>query len=202
MTGQLSVRPGKDVIILSLTDGSLMSALHVGARLHGWVYPFLSVDIIDASRYERRLGVIAQNGTFYSTDYKADSEEVITALHQQKTPALQSLNTKVQSLGVSFDLHLVRGRDIVLVADGLTDTTTILAACQFVHDLRAKAIYTLIGNASKTVAEICRTYSDASVVLDVVNVVDFNPFKQYQFTTETTKQDQLEFMKNIKTYWI
>lgn len=202
LTAQVLSKPDKDSIILSLTKGSLTAALHVGAILHGWVYPFVTIDITDTAQPTRKLGVIAQNGMFASAHFSAEQPEIVAALHEQKATALHNLNTELQKLGVSFDTNILRGRTVVLVADGLIDPTTMLAACQFAHGAESKSIYTLIGNASTTVAEIARSYSEQAVVLDIVNTVDFNDSRQYQFQSLLPFSDQLAFMKNIKTYWI
>lgn len=134
----------EDTVVISLNDGGVVIGAHISAELHCPLLFLLMRDITLPGEISA-LGVVDQNGGFtYNDMFSAGELEAMasdyhTVIEQEKMNKRHDINRLLGDGGL-MDVDMVRDRNVILVADGFLNGTSLLAAMNFLKPIRTKKV--------------------------------------------------------------
>lgn len=130
----------ENCVVIALDDGGVVVGSHIAARLH-CVLTLLLTDSINLPRETDAVGVIDQDGDFtYNQMYSSGEldeleSEFRNVIEQEKLEKFHHLHELVGGSGL-IKRELLRGQNIILVADGLNSTFALDAAASFLKPVK------------------------------------------------------------------
>lgn len=160
-----------DCAVVALSDGGVLVGEQIAAYLH-CVLTMIIVEDIQIPGESLSFGGVSQNGQFtYNSDFSDGEIDGYTSeyhgyLQEQKREAFQRINRLLGDGGI-IDLELLRDRTIILVHDGITDSTVIDAALDFLKPVRIKRLVIAAPIAAEGAVNKLHMTADELHILDV-----------------------------------
>lgn len=160
-----------DVAVVALTQGGVVVGAQISSLLHCPLMFLLMQDITLPGEHSA-LGVIDQNGGFtYSDMFSAGELDYLASeyhgfIEQEKLTKWRSLNRLLGDGGV-LDSDILKNRTIILVADGLLNGTSLLAAANFLKPVKYQKLVIASVLASVAAVDKMHMLADELQVLDV-----------------------------------
>lgn len=170
LAGNIGHLQGKHAVIICLQESALLTCVTVASKIRAWVYPLLLAPVLSQDEQPHILGAYTVDDNFYS-DHAAIlgiSDEIWVA--QQKARAVETLSQLKAAYNMDFDPKQLANRDIVLIADTLSETLPLVVARQLITPLRPKSLTITIGNATVKVAELAQTTAETVLLLDILPI--------------------------------
>ncbi len=161
----------ENTAIIALSDGGVVIGAQIASRLHCPLMMLLMQDILLPGE-QSVLGVVDQNGGFtYNDMYSTgELEELQSEFHglieQEKMEQWHVLN-RILGEGGILDEDIVRGRTIILVADGLKSGLSLLAASNFLKKISIHRLVVVTPIASVDAVDKMHLLADELQVLTV-----------------------------------
>ena len=194
----------ENVAVVALGDGGVAVGEPIAERLHCILTLLLSEDV-DVPGENLSLGAVAQTGRFTYNSNLASSEvsEYTTEYHgymeEQKRQAFQRINRLLGDGGV-IDEGLLRDHTIILVSDGLNDTTILDVAKDFLKPVRISKLVVVSPIASVELVDKVHILADELHILDVkTNYLDTNHY--YDQNDLPTHEETIAKINQIVLNW-
>lgn len=190
--------------VLALSDGGVIVAEQVAARLHCVVMMLVSEDIpVPGESVD--FGAVSQSGQFtYNTSFSTGEVDAYTSefhgyLSEQKREAFQKINRLIGD-GGTVDTDLLHDRVVILVSDGFDDTTSLDVALDFLKPIRIDRLVVAAPVASIEAVDRIHVQADEIHILDVKeNFFDTNHY--YDDNALPDRQETVKRISRIITRW-
>lgn len=161
----------EDTAIIALNDGGVVVGAHISAVLHCPLLFLLMRDIKLPGEISA-LGVVDQNGGFtYNDMFSAgELEGMLSDYHnlveQEKMHKRSDINRLLGDGGL-MDIEMIRDRNVIIVADGFLNGTSLLAVMNFLKPIRTKKVIVATPFASIGAVDKMHILADELHVLSV-----------------------------------
>lgn len=135
---------GKDCAVVALSDGGVVIGAQIALKLHAVITMLLS-EPITLPRENDAIGGISQDGSFaYNSLYSpGEIEELLmeyrSYIEEEKFSKLAETH-RLMGLGGVIKKSLLRGKDIILVSDGLASGFSLDVAAEFLKTIAIKKL--------------------------------------------------------------
>lgn len=186
-----------DVAVVALTQGGVVVGAQISSALHCPLM-FLMMQDITLPGENSALGVVDQNGGFtYSDMFSTGELEYLAGeyhgfIEQEKLDKWRRLNRLLGDGGV-LDSDILKNRVIILVADGLLNGTSLLAASNFLKPISYKKLVITSVLASVSAVDRMHMLADELQVLDVYD----GTFKLDHYFEEDDVPSQEDIIKAL-----
>jgi predicted phosphoribosyltransferase len=163
---------GQEVFVLSLSDGGVVVGMQIAQQLHCPV-GMLLVDEIELPQEVVAIAGISQDGAFtYNKKYSSgEIEEIVSeyrnVIEENKMEKMQEMQHLLGS-GSLVRRDLIKGRNVVLVADGFSSGFSIDLALEFLKTMDYKKLVIAAPQASIDAVDRMHILADDLYVLNVV----------------------------------
>lgn len=196
----------QEVVLVSLKETSLLTAISMAIDLRAWIYPLEYEVIQDPRDASKVLGAVTIEGEFCLNpeiseyEYEGIKMDFFGVMEDRKREAVQRLNARLMQNGAPFDKHLLNGRHIIVLADILSSSVELEVMNSMMKPLRPMAIYGSVGNVTVDISDRFRLTTDKSTVLDVLpNIMNDDHYFEQQDAYSLDEKRLLA--RNIQTYW-
>lgn len=161
----------EDCVVVALSDGGAV----VGEQVASWLHTALTLLVtedIDIPGENMTFGTVSEDGELtYNADFSSGEIDEYTSefhgyLDEQKRVAFQKINRMIGN-GGTIDLDLIVDRNVILVSDGLQDSTIIGAAIELLKPIRIKRLIVAAPVATVGVVDTIHMLADEIHILDV-----------------------------------
>ncbi len=157
--------------VVALSDGAVLVAEQIASALHCIMMMLLTEDI-PVPGESVSFGAVSQDGDFtYNSAFSTGEIEEYTSefhgyLDEQKREAFQKMNRLLGDGGL-IDVNLLRDRVVILVSDGLDDSSTIDVVIDYMKPIRIQRLIIATPTASIQVVDRLHVAADELCILDV-----------------------------------
>ncbi|NCO10295.1 hypothetical protein GW746_01155 [Candidatus Saccharibacteria bacterium] len=194
----------EDCAVIALSDGAVMVAEQVAAKLH-CVLTMLLIENIAIPGEGLSFGGVSQEGAFtYNSDFSQGEIDEYTSeyngyLQEQKRVAFQAINRLIGD-GGTINSALLKDRHIIVISDGLQHGAVLDVVLDFLKPIRTKSFIFATPVASSTVVDKLHVMADELYILDVKeNYVDTDHY--YTDNTVPSHEDTIDKINKIILNW-
>lgn len=204
LAAQLSRRyAGKPCAVLALSEGGVTVGAQISISLRCSLGMLVSQSI-DLPREPEALGGISQDGSFaYNHAYSSGEidefvGEYYSLIEQQKLVKLREMHQ--QSGGLLSSPDALRGRNVILTADGLDTPLPLDLALEYLKPLSIERLIVALPLASVPVVDRIHVAADEIYCLSVVT--DYISTEHYYDTNDVPAPDAVaKTIDTIAHYW-
>ncbi len=190
--------------VVAIDLGGLMVGAQIAVELHCPINLLLT-EAINLPSEPDAIGSIAQDGSFmFSGEYSpGELTELVSEynpyIEQQKLEKLQSMH-RLLGAGGTIRTDLLRGRNIILVSDGLKSGHVLDIAVQFLKPVATDAIIVATPLASIPAVDYMHVLADEIYCLSVIdNFMDTAHYYDKQDIPDRKKS--VEIIENVVLNW-
>ncbi len=161
----------EDCAVVALNDGAVQVGEEIAAQLH-CILTMLVYETIDVPGESQTFGAMSQEGDFtYSSQLSSGEVSAYTSefhgyLEEAKRTAYSKIN-KLLGDGGLINHDMLRGRNVVLVADGLDSVAVLDVALDYLKPIRTERLIVAAPVVSVAVVDKLHLYADELHILDV-----------------------------------
>jgi putative phosphoribosyl transferase len=162
----------EDCAVIALNDGGVVVGAQIAMQLHSVLMMLMSEEI-NLPREIEAIGAIAQDGSFtFNEAYQQGEIQELMAeyfgfVEQEKLSRIQDLQHLIGS-GGSIKKELIKGRNIILVADGFKSGFTLDIALTYLKPVAIKNIIVATPLASVKAVDRMHIQADDLYCLSVI----------------------------------
>lgn len=193
-----------DTVVLCLSDGAVLVGQQIAASLHA-VLTMMLVEEIDVPGEGTMFGTLNQSGRFtYNGMFSVgEIEEYFTEFHgyleDQKRVKSSQINRLLSSGGIVNE-QMLYGHNIIVVADGLPNGTSLDAVADYMKPIRIKRMIVVTPIASVDAVDRMHIFGDELHVLGVTS--NFMGVNHYYENNEIPNHTQIvEIINNAILTW-
>jgi putative phosphoribosyl transferase len=162
----------EDCAVVALSDGAVVVGAEIAARLHCPLNMLLTDSIKLQGESETLAAIDHQGDITYSDMYSVGELEEITAenfnyIEQQKMEKLFDLNRLLGQGGV-INVDLLRGRNIIIVSDGLVNGLSMRVASEYLKPIKLQSLIMVTPFASVAAVDQMHILADEIICLNVL----------------------------------
>ncbi len=194
----------EDCVTLCLSDGSVLVGQQIAASLHT-VLTMMLVDEIDVPGENLKFGTVNQSGRFtYNGKFSVgEIEEYYSEFHgyleDQKREKTSRLNYLLSSGGLVSE-GMLRGHNVIVVADGLANGTSLDAVADYLRPIRIKKLIIVAPIASVDAVDRMHLLGDELHVLGVTD--NFMGIDHYYDNNTIPAHDEImKILNNAVMSW-
>jgi predicted phosphoribosyltransferase len=194
----------ENTAIIALSDGGVVVASEIAIKLHCAMMLLLTEDIKLPGELDA-LAVVDQNGGFtYNSMFSAGqlegfTKEYQTFIEQSKRQQFSTINRLLSDGGI-IEPHLLYGRHIILVADGLQTGISLDAAVQYLKPIKTESIIIATPIASVAAVDKMHLLSDKIVCLSVTENY-INTEHYYEDNVLPSHEKIIKTIQSIVLHW-
>lgn len=134
----------EDTVVLCISEGSVLVGQQIAASLHA-VLTMMLVEQIEVPGEGQVFGTVNQSGRFvYNGMFTVgEIEDYFSEFHgyleDQKRTAVSHINRLLSDGGI-IDENVLRGHNVIVVADGLPNGTSLDAVADYMKPIRIKRL--------------------------------------------------------------
>ena len=192
---------GKDAVVISLKESSLLTCLSIAMELRAWVYPLVYEPIMSQDSLPILLGAVDEGGVFCPNPEVPTAEKAEPNIQSQLDSATQAVKQRIDSYGMTLDKQSMNGRDVIIAGDVITSQLPIAVALQLLSGVKPKSLSIVIGNATPEVTEQVRVSGDLTTVLDVLTGVVSDDSHYFEHPDTYTPEQKHMLTEHIAAYW-
>lgn len=157
--------------VIALSDGAVLVAERIAAGLH-CVMMMLLTEEIPVPGESVNFGSVSQEGDFtYNSAFSSGEIEEYTSefhgyLDEQKREAFQTMNRLLGDGGL-INTDLLRDCNVILVSDGLNDSSAIDVVVNYLKPIRIHKLIVATPTASIQAVDRLHVIADEMYILDV-----------------------------------
>ncbi len=200
----LSKYSGSNTTIIALSDGGVVVGMQIASKLHCPLTLLMTAPIELPGEIDP-VAVIDQDGIFtYNNMYSpGELEEFDMEYHhyieQLKLEKLHRLHRLMGKSGL-IRKDLLRGRNIILVSDGLSTGFSLEAVVDYLKSVEVGKLIAAVPLATITAVDRMHILTDEIHCLSVVdNYIDTNHY--YDDNTLPSHQAIIKMVENIVEHW-
>lgn len=194
----------EDCAVVALDDGGVLVGEQIAAGLH-CILNLLVSEQIDVPGEGLSFGSVSQSGQFtYNSDFSDGQKEGYTTefhgyLEEKKREAFQHINRLIGD-GGTIDVEMLKGRNIILVSDGLKDGAVLDVALEFLKPIYYKRLIVASPISSVPAIDKVHILADEVHVLDVKeNYMSTDHY--YDENDIPSHEDTVKKINNIIINW-
>ena len=198
LAAQLQAYRYENTVVVALSDGAVQVGMQIAAEIHATLALMLS-DTIDVPGEGEIFGSINQSGDFVYNERLSSGEvdsyysEFHGYLEDQKREKTSRMNALMSSDGIVSEAML-RGQNVILVADGLPNGNVLDAAKEYLKPLRIERLILAAPIVSVPAVDKAHLLADELHILAVTdNYLDTN---HYYEVNDTPDHDAVVAMLN------
>ncbi len=195
---------GEDSVVVALSDGGVMVGAQIAMRLQCAITMLLA-DEIELPRELVAIAGITQDGSFtYNKAYSpGEIDELVMEYHgvieQEKLTKLHDMHRLMHGTNL-IRPELIRGRNVILVSDGLSGGFSIDLALEYLKPIAMKKLVVATPLASVPAVDRMHIQADDIYCLSVVE--NFITIDHYYDTQDIPDHDQVvETIGQIVKNW-
>ncbi len=161
----------ENCVVLALSDGGVLVGSEIAAALHAML-TLLVIEDIEIPGENIKFGGVSQDGNFtYNSSFSSgEVEEYVSEFHgyleDQKREVFQKINRLLGDGGL-VDHEMLRDQTVILVTDGIDDTTIIDVAVDFLKPIRIEKLVAAVPVVSVPAVDKLHLAADELHILDV-----------------------------------
>lgn len=172
LADQLTKYRYEDCAVIALSDGAVIVGAQIAARLHSPLNLLLTDAIRlqgehDALAQIDHLGDVTYNDKFSSGELEEMRSENYSYIEQQKLEKVFEMNRLLGQGGV-ISTKLLRGRNIIVVSDGLMNGLAMRAASEYLKPIRIQKLIMVTPFASVSAVDMMHILADEIICLNVL----------------------------------
>jgi len=194
----------EDCAIVCLSDGGVMVGAQIAVQLHTILTMLLTAEI-DIPMEPEPIGGVSQEGSFAFNNFYFPGEiDELTAeyyqyIEQEKMIKIQEMQRLIGAGGL-IRRDLLKGRNIIIVSDGLKSAFTLEIAMQYLKPVAMKKIIVATPLASLKAVDRMHILADEIYCLSVVE--DYIATDHYYDTQDVPSHDKvIETIEKIILNW-
>lgn len=194
----------EDCAIVCLNDGGVMVGAQIAMQLHSILTMLLTAEI-DLPMEPDPIGGIAEDGSFAFNPYYFPGEideltaEYYQLIESEKMIKMQDMQRLVGEGGL-IRRDLLKGRNIIIVSDGLKSAFTLDIAVQYLKPVAIKKLIVAVPLASLKTVDRMHILADELYCLSVVE--DYISTDHYYETQDIPDHDKvIETIEKIILNW-
>jgi putative phosphoribosyl transferase len=194
----------EDCAVVCLNDGGVMVGSQIAIELHAIMTMLLTAEI-NLPMEPEAIGGISQDGSFsYNKFYYPGELDELTAEYYQyiegeKLSKLQDMQRLIGDGGL-IRRDLLKGRNIIIVSDGLQSSFTLDIAIQYLKPVAIKKVIVASPLASLKTVDRMHILADEIYCLSVVE--DYISTDHYYDTQDVPSHDKvIETLEKIIFEW-
>ncbi|MBM3210043.1 hypothetical protein FJZ39_01715 [Candidatus Saccharibacteria bacterium] len=161
----------EDSAVIAMSDGGVLVGEQVAWHLHAMLMMLVAEDIAIpgegmAFGSVAQTGHFAFNSSFTEGQITGYTNEFHGYLEEQKREAFQKINRLLGDGGV-MDLRLLKGRNIILVDDGMTDGADVDLALDVLKPVRYNKLIVAVPVSTVAAVDKLHILADDLYILDV-----------------------------------
>lgn len=157
--------------VVALSDGGVLVGEQIASALHS-ILTMLLVENIDVPGENMNFGAVSETGMFsYNSSFSQGEIDEYTSeyhgfLEEKKRESFQKINRLLGDGGL-IDHDMLRDHTVILVADGLDNSSVLDAAVDFLKPIRIHRLVVAAPVASIQVVDKVHLLADELHILDV-----------------------------------
>lgn len=195
---------GQDCAVVALSDGAVMVAGQIATELHS-VLMMMLTDAIQLPHEAAAIAGINQDGSFtYNNFYSpGEIEEFVSEYHgfieQEKMQKMQEMH-RLEGKGGLIRKDFLRGRNVILVSDGLSNGFSLDLAAEFLKPIKIKRLIMATPIASVPAVDRMHILADEIFCLNVVE--DYITTDHYYEAQDVPSHDAVvKTIEQIVSHW-
>ena len=162
----------ENCVVIALDDGGVVVGAQIASKLHCLLTLMLS-EQITLPRESQAVGAVVEDGSFtYNHAFsQGEIEEIVSEnrsyIEQGKMEGLHHIN-QILGKGSLIRHDLIRGRNVILVSDGLQNGFALDLAMTFLKPIKIEKIVVVTPLASVKAVDRMHIMADEIVCLDVL----------------------------------
>jgi len=162
----------EDCAVVALSDGAVVVGAQIAARLHSPLNLLLTDAIKLQGEHDElaqidHLGDITYNDKYSSAELDEMRSDNYSYIEQQKLEKVFQLNRLIGEGGV-IETRLLKGRNIIVVSDGLTSGLMVRAASQYLKPISIHKLIMVTPFATVNAVDTMHVLADEIVCLNVL----------------------------------
>ncbi len=194
----------EDCAVVALSDGGVMVGAQIAVQLHTVLTMLLTAEI-DLPMEPEPIGGVSQEGSFsYNNFYFPGEIDELTAeyyqyIEQEKLMKIQDMQRLIGAGGL-IRRDLLKGRNIIIVSDGLKSAFTLDIAIQYLKPVAIKKLIVATPLASLKAVDRMHVMADEIYCLSVVE--DYISTDHYYDKQDVPAHDKvIETIEKIILNW-
>lgn len=188
----------EDCVVLCLSDGAVLVGQQIAASLHA-ILTMMLVEEISIPGEGTVFGTVNQSGRFtYNGMFSVgEIEEYFSEFHgyleDQKRSVTSRINRLLASGGIA-DEQMLRGHNVIVVADGLPNGASLDAVADYMKPIRIKRLVVVTPIASVDAVDRMHILGDELHVIGVTE--NFMGINHYYDNNDIPDHDQIVAILN------
>lgn len=204
LASQLGAYRYENTVVIALSNGAVQVAVQIASELHATLTLML-MEPIDVPGEGETFGTLNQDGQFiyngmFSTGQIEDYyNEFHGYLEDKKRESMGIINKLLGSGGI-VDESIVRGNNVVLVADGLPNGSSLETAMQYLKPLSVLRVIVAAPIASVSAVDRAHLLADELHILGVTdNYLDTDHY--YEVSDVPDRETTLRALNDFVLSW-
>lgn len=204
LADQLTKYRYEDCGVVALSDGAVIVGAQIAARLHCPLNLLLTEAIRlqgehDALAQIDHLGDVTYNDKFSSGELEEMRSENYNYIEQQKIEKVFEMNRLLGQGGV-IDTKLLRGRNVIVVSDGLINGLAMRAASEYLKPIRIQKLVMVTPFASVPAVDMMHILADEIVCLNVLeDIISIDHY--YDDNSMASHEKIVQIIEDIILNW-
>lgn len=162
----------EDCAVVALSDGGVVVGAQIAARLHCVLTMLLTTSIrlpgeTDTLAQINHLGGLTYNDMYSAGELEDLRSENFNYIEQEKMAKLFEMN-KLLGQGGIISADLLRGRNVIVVSDGLTNGLSLRAAAEYLKPIKINRLIAVTPFASVQAVDQMHILADELICLNVL----------------------------------
>lgn len=194
----------EDCAVLALSDGAVVVGAQIAMRLHCVLTMLLTSDIkllgeTDAVAEIDHLGGITYNDMYSAGELEEIQAENFNYIEQQKMAKKFEMNRLLGQGGIIKN-NLLRGRNVIVVSDGLTNGLSLHAAAEYLKPIKIKKLIMVTPFASVAAVDQMHILADELICLNTIEyIISINHY--YEDNTIPPHDKIIQIIEDIILHW-
>lgn len=194
----------EDCAVIALGDGAVLVGAQIAIRLHCILTMLLTSAIqlpneIDVLAAIDHMGGVTYNDMYSAGELEEIQSENFNFIEQQKLERIFEMN-KLLGAGGIIKTALLRGRNVIVVSDGLSNGFSMHAAAEFLKPVNTQKVIMVTPFASVRAVDQMHILADQIVCLNVME--DMMPVDHYyEDNTVPEHQKIIQIIEDIILHW-
>lgn len=204
LAGQLAAYRYENTVVVALSDGAVQVGMQIASELHTTLTLML-MEPIDVPGENVTFGTLDQDGQFvYNGMFSAGQiEDYYVEFHgyleDQKREKMSNMNKLLGSGGI-VDESILREHNVILVADGLPNGSSLETAVEYLKPLNILRVVIATPIASVPAVDRAHLLADELHILGVTdNYLDTNHY--YEVNDVPDRETTLALLDNFVLGW-
>lgn len=194
----------EDCAVLALNDGAVLVGAAIAQRLHCVINMLLLESIklpgeLDVLATMDNFGSMTYNDKFSTGELEEMRSEYFGYIEQQKLEKLFAMQEMIGQGGV-LDPHMLRGRNVIVVSDGLVNGFSMRAAAEFLKPLNMQRLIMVTPFASVAAVDQMHVLADELICLNVIeDIISIDHY--YDDASMPPHGKVIKILEDIVLHW-